>query len=925
MTIPPSNANPCNQSNHANYLEPDPNYIDPLISLAPTPRHLSNLVRSANSNPNSPHHSRLPQVFTAAFLVAASSGDSDLIEWLLAKPESDNTLTALPRHSPRHPSTASLPNPSTSSLVTGALLKPGEARQLVNLDATDEDGTPPIILAAAFGHAEAVRAIVDGIGGEVIDSRDAVGWTALHWAARNGDFTIVSYLLNHGAATNLVSYSEQNPSDGRPSSLSSASRLSTSSSSTLDSDAAFSVSICADDSSSNNPIHKRARRSRGLRPFDLAKRGPEGDNIRHVIRMAEEAKADAAWISSRPSSRASIKSTRTAVRNAQTAAAQSEAKQLYDLALLSSRTLGFNFCLLGIHIDPPPNPLQPVDYRPPSEPSPHTLWEEEQRAEEFDWERCLPDQMLVCSIEDLPVIFDAVISLIDPQRPRTERFMPANVIFLSSRFAAHFGTDDLLEELLLGAIDRIEEVVLAHQDNMAYCAFWLFNSFTLLYYIQRDPHLHSLTREVQMHLQDLINEIFVFIIRDAERRLDKILDQSMLEFQSLTGFEHVEFESEGSWNFVKALTVKRNRPVSLKPSLTSFLSGTPSPLSPGCPPSHLRSSTHPAFTTTSSPNGTSTKSPRTITELLSSVLYLLQAYEIHPSVTAQAFSQLFYWLACELFNRIITRRKYLCRSRAIQIRINLLVLEDWARDNRLPSNLVGTHFKPIHELLHWLQTLSANLNFDELIEALASLPNLNPHQILKAYREYRFEVDEPKLAEEGRQYLVQMQQDWDRRRLARKEALEERESAEKEMVLGGEIPMVEEDEGIIEASKAIDTAFKDSSSFGTYCPPKGPDSQGELLDSRHMLPFTLPSSVEALVSLSNEVAFGPFKTFEISTDPLEEVDEEEEEQKEVQKLHLSPNDKLVVVPVLSASILARLDLVRERHRKLLASGGVNGA
>ncbi len=61
-----------------------------------------------------------------------------------------------------------------------------------------------------------------------------------------------------------------------------------------------------------------------------------------------------------------------------------------------------------------------------------------------------------------------------------------------------------------------------------------------------------------------------------------------------------------------------------------------------------------------------------------------------------------YWLACEVFNRIITRKKYLCRSRAIQIGLNISVLEEWTGSIGLPSG-VCSHFQSVRELLTWLQ------------------------------------------------------------------------------------------------------------------------------------------------------------------------------------------------------------------------------
>lgn len=42
------------------------------------------------------------------------------------------------------------------------------------------------------------------------------------------------------------------------------------------------------------------------------------------------------------------------------------------------------------------------------------------------------------------------------------------------------------------------------------------------------------------------------------------------------------------------------------------------------------------------------------------------------------------------------------RSRAIQIGMNLSVLEEWVVNSGLPHG-VESHFSPVRELLHWLQ------------------------------------------------------------------------------------------------------------------------------------------------------------------------------------------------------------------------------
>jgi hypothetical protein len=56
----------------------------------------------------------------------------------------------------------------------------------------------------------------------------------------------------------------------------------------------------------------------------------------------------------------------------------------------------------------------------------------------------------------------------------------------------------------------------------------------------------------------------------------------------------------------------------------------------------------------------------------------------------------------EIFNRIITRKKYLCRSRAVQINMTLRALEDWITEAGLPAG-IQSHFTPVRDLLNWVQ------------------------------------------------------------------------------------------------------------------------------------------------------------------------------------------------------------------------------
>lgn len=103
----------------------------------------------------------------------------------------------------------------------------------------------------------------------------------------------------------------------------------------------------------------------------------------------------------------------------------------------------------------------------------------------FCWDKCLPDQMFVFNQENLPKLLDSVVnhaqdSLSNPQDPSLMNndmagmaskavsegdqtvapvWTPANIIFLLARFAHYFCTNEVLDEVLEGSLERINQLV----------------------------------------------------------------------------------------------------------------------------------------------------------------------------------------------------------------------------------------------------------------------------------------------------------------------------------------------------------------------------------------------------------------------------------------------------------------------------------
>ncbi|RKF65028.1 hypothetical protein OnM2_013001 [Erysiphe neolycopersici] len=459
---------------------------------------------------------------------------------------------------------------------------------------------------------------------------------------------------------------------------------------------------------------------------------------------------------------------------------------------------------------------------------PETPEEHGEETQEFDWNRCLHDQMFVFQENELGRILNIVITTMTPQRSSSQKPVPANILFLSARYAHYHANQDLLAKLLITSLEKINDVVESHQWDMTILAFWISNATLLLHYLKKDGGLSESTKEFQFQLAELINEIFILIIRDAERRIDKTLDSSMLDHETIKGFEDIAFQHE--WKIFK-----RKIQVKEEPAEKRFR-----------PPS---------------PKARSKPSPRNVTSLLSSTLFVLDLYDIHSVIISQILAQLLYWLGAELFNRIMSNRKYMARSKAMQIRMNVSMIEEWARsNNRQPEHYedgsmtssgestidaARNHLAPVIQLLQWLQCFSSleQNDLEALTATIQQLTRLSPQHLIHVVKHYRPEVGEKGLPKTGIKYLNKLQKEWqdrkDRLKNSRRTSSFSHVATSK---MGNNYRTSQDSERI-----------QHDRHDGNMAPAMSPieedyASEGLFLDPAIMLSFTLPSGTDMLVS-----------------------------------------------------------------------------
>ncbi|KAL7319880.1 hypothetical protein PS15m_002965 [Mucor circinelloides] len=363
----------------------------------------------------------------------------------------------------------------------------------------------------------------------------------------------------------------------------------------------------------------------------------------------------------------------------------------------------------------------------------------------FSWDQCLPDQMFVFAQQEVDHILNVAISNLKlPIKSRSEIYVPANIIFLCARFAHYFTSRELLHELLSKAVRKIDTVVKSNANDIHTLAFWIANLSQLLYYLKKDVGLVVATAEHQLEISELISEAYTLLVLDSEKRMDRILEPAMVEFEQIDGLEVVEFADDWHRFFRRSRSSPPNR---RSLGNTNVMDSMSSPPSPQLSQQQQQQQQIRA-----------TLSPQSITSLMTSILYVLQSYDVHPVIVIQAIAQLFHFLSCEVFNRILFNKKHLCRSRALQIRMNLTVIEEWVREHHLPTSL-GAYFNPVIQLVQLLQCVSQLTDLMDFINTVKSFDLLNPTQVKRLVLNYRYEVAEPKLPEEIEKYTMQIAED----------------------------------------------------------------------------------------------------------------------------------------------------------------------
>ncbi|TIB78461.1 hypothetical protein E3Q22_01333 [Wallemia mellicola] len=720
-------------------------------------------------------------------------------------------------------------------------------RRWVDVDLNDNEGSPMIVLAAASVWLDGVSLLIKT--GADVNASDSQSWTALHWATINSQSQpdissqIIGLLLQNGAS----------------------------------------------------PLVKS---NKGRTAKDIA---PASNDIVELLEVAQEQ----AFITQSNSDLFSLsQASATPSQSGRSKQRAKDKKAAYENSVLrnAAKELDFECSLI----------LKEGELDEAAEEDGEELTDSLSKT--FDWNTCLPHQMLIINSDQVKQSIDALLSLSPHPKPLSYESSPASALFLWQRYAFYVGdpSGELSSIIFDHAVENIEQTLFNNPENLPLLAFWLHNVTLWLYFINSDASMSEECKDMQDILSDFTNEIYVFIVRLVERKMDRVIEPFILDFNSMPEFDDIRFD--GEWRIMRALTKRKGsvRSPNKKPpghrrngggSLSSSIFGKTGGSTSSFSDIFSSSNADNNIETLKSPSMNSfddemrnrplasdggiapsaslaslsntndgediisekfskvniddvnNNSPKKVTQLLNSTLIVLELYNVNEALIIQIFSQIFYWTACEIFNRMITNKKYYSRSRASMIRLNLSAIEDWVNINKLPSSIFTYHFATVSQMLRWLGCLSAMSDFSALISTLQTLRQLNPKQLFKLQKEYRHEAGptiESRMSSECVEYLEQFVNAWD----SRKKTSETREDS-------SEVPQKTQNhiDNIYPENQSSSSAYDTSIGLGlglqplpsnsnvlkdVYVPPPLPENFNEQVDSRYMLPFELPTNHEHL-------------------------------------------------------------------------------
>ncbi|CEP61556.1 uncharacterized protein LALA0_S03e05512g [Lachancea lanzarotensis] len=417
----------------------------------------------------------------------------------------------------------------------------------------------------------------------------------------------------------------------------------------------------------------------------------------------------------------------------------------------------------------------------------------------FDFDHVLPNQYIEFADYDIPRLLELIISL--PAKQPHKPSIPATIIFQSLRFADQIkDSPSLVESMAHLSLTKILTslsstsggALLENQSgDIVLQSYWLSSLTFLFYYLCRQAGFFKRYPSILQELIDAMRSLIIEMNSSIYSRIEPLIDSSILEHTTIAEVKETLYRKD--WNLLKKRKL-RKRKNGARDSYDQIMAML-------YPPSL---------------DEQRRLSPLKVVQIFGALFYVLDLHQVHPLIAQQCLSLAIRWFSVTLFNKIMeNKKKSLSRAHAIQIKLNLSVIQDWIKNHdfkpsfpslmddfifqKFPYTLIFNlgdidstsrpfelrnltlykpsdgsitndmsnslffyqsfyqiariHLEPCMQLLQWLQ-VATSLNDEESLDSTIQLLNkLTPLQLYKSVTKYRYELEENKFASNLRKKL----------------------------------------------------------------------------------------------------------------------------------------------------------------------------
>lgn len=422
-------------------------------------------------------------------------------------------------------------------------------------------------------------------------------------------------------------------------------------------------------------------------------------------------------------------------------------------------------------------------------------------SQNFDFENVLPNQYIEFADYDIPRLLELLVSL--PSRKPHKTCIPAAIIFQCIRFADKIRQSTPLVEsvahlsltkILSSAASSSGGVLNNQSGDIILQSYWLSSLNFLFYYLYRQDGFFKRYPSILQELIDGMRSLILELNTSIHSRIEPLIEPTLLEHTTIAQVKETLYKKD--WNLFKK---RKHR--STKSSSRDSYDETLAMLYPPSLDEQMK------------------PSPLKIVQIFGALSYVLDLHQVHPLIAQQCLSVALKWFSAKLFNKMMdNKKKSLSRAHAVQIRLNLSVIQDWIKNHnfkaplptmiddfmwrRFPYTLVldlsdidgpskpfelrnvtfyspadekhaenmdnslfyyqsfyhisQIHMEPCMQLLQWLQVATSLEDEESLNSTLSILNKLSPAQLLKSVEKYRYDSDEQKFKSPLKKKLVAM-------------------------------------------------------------------------------------------------------------------------------------------------------------------------